>query len=110
MSDDPSASAPASSAGPGSPSGAVLPSRAVSPSSASRAAETLTGTVEAGVEPGCLVLKGSGGDHLLIFDPRTLRTQAKVGSSITVVGRAEPTQITTCQQGIPFVVSSVRAN
>jgi hypothetical protein len=71
-------------------------------------AETLSGTVEAGVEPGCLVLNGSGKDHLLLFDEQSLKAQAKVGSSITVTGRAEPTQLTTCQQGIPFIVSSVR--
>jgi hypothetical protein len=76
-------------------------------SSAPAGIETLSGTVEAGVEPGCLVLKGTGRDHLLLFDEQSLKAQAKVGSAITVVGKAEPTQLTTCQQGIPFVVTSV---
>jgi hypothetical protein len=71
--------------------------------------ETLSGTVEAGVEPGCLVLKGTGKDHVLLFDQQSLKAQVKIGSPITVVGKAEPTQLTTCQQGIPFIVSSVRS-
>jgi hypothetical protein len=75
----------------------------------SAGAETLTGTVEAGVEPGCLVLKGAGKDHLLLFDEQSLKSQAKVGSAITVTGSAKPAQVTTCQQGIPFIVTSVRA-
>jgi hypothetical protein len=81
-----------------------------SASAPAAAVETLSGTVEAGVEPGCLVLKGSGKDHLLLFGEPSLKAQAKVGSAITVVGKAEPTQLTTCQQGIPFIVASIHAN
>jgi hypothetical protein len=76
----------------------------------SAGAETLTGTVEAGVEPGCLLLKGSGKDHLLLFDEQSLKIQAKPGSSITVTGTAKPGQLTTCQQGIPFIVTSLRVD
>jgi hypothetical protein len=89
----------------------VAPGPSSSSSSSAPAAgdETLSGTVEAGVEPGCLVLKGTGKDHLLLFEPQSLKAQAKVGAAITVVGEAKPTQLTTCQQGIPFIVSSVRS-
>jgi hypothetical protein len=69
--------------------------------------ETLSGTVTAGVEPNCLLLTGDGPAHLLIFEDPTLRSQARVGASITVVGTSAPTQLTTCQQGIPFFVTSV---
>jgi hypothetical protein len=85
----------------------VAPPRSVPPSGTT---ETLTGTVEAGVEPGCLVLTGTGRDHLLLFADRSAKSLAKVGATVTVVGHAEPTRLTTCQQGIPFVVSSVRVN
>jgi len=97
----PAASASAPSAAPiGSPSG---PSKA-------RGDQTLTGTVAAGVEGNCLILQSADSHHQLIFDNPELRSKVKIGGSITVVGRAEPGQATTCQQGVPFIVTAVRAN
>jgi len=72
--------------------------------------QTLSGTVEAGVEPGCLLLRSAGRQHVLIFDDPALKSQATVGASITVSGTAEPGQMTTCQQGVPFIVTGLRAN
>jgi hypothetical protein len=72
--------------------------------------ETITGTVSAGVESGCLILQGSQSQHLLVFDDPGLRAEAKIGATITVTGRAEPALATTCQQGVPFIVTAVRAN
>jgi hypothetical protein len=74
---------------------------------ATSGSETLSGTVTAGVEPNCLLLTGNGPVHLLLFDDPSLRSKAQVGASVTVVGTAAPTQLTTCQQGIPFIVTSV---
>jgi hypothetical protein len=93
---------------PGAPASAAPPSSAAP--SADAPGETLSGTVAAGVEPNCLILQGGGTHHVLIFDDPSLRSVAKVGSSITVTGRAEPGQMTTCQQGVPFIVTAVRAN
>jgi len=90
---------------PGAPTSAPPPS-----SAAPSAGETLSGTVAAGVEPNCLILQGGGTHHVLLFDDPSLRAAAKVGSSITVTGRAEPAQMTTCQQGVPFIVTAIRAN
>lgn len=60
---------------------------------------TLTGTVTAGVEPGCLLLDG----YLLVGgDPGVIRA----GARITVTGRVVADLMTTCQQGTPFVVRS----
>jgi hypothetical protein len=98
---------------PSAPGGAPTSARSSTQPSAGRpsaGAETLTGTVEAGVEPGCLLLKGSGKDHLLLFGEQSLKAQAKPGSSVTVTGTAKPGQLTTCQQGIPFIVTSVRVD
>lgn len=67
-------------------------------------ASTLTGTVSAGVEPGCLVLDG----HLLVFDDPALKSKAEPGAQVTVSGRADPGLMTTCQQGTPFLVTAVR--
>jgi hypothetical protein len=97
-----SASAPASA-------GSETQSAGTKPSSGS-STETLSGTVAAGVEPNCLILQSADSHHVLIFGDPALRSQAKVGSSITVTGRAEPGQMTTCQQGVPFIVATVRAN
>ncbi|HEV8568372.1 MAG TPA: hypothetical protein VGQ92_15030 [Actinoplanes sp.] len=74
---------------------------------AATGSETLSGTVTAGVEPNCLLLTGNGPAHLLLFEDPSLRPKAQIGASITVVGTAAPTQLTTCQQGIPFIVTSV---
>lgn len=95
---------------PGAPASAAPPSTSSAAPSADAPGETLSGTVAAGVEPNCLILQGGGTHHVLIFGDPSLRAVAKVGSSITVTGRAEPGQMTTCQQGVPFIVTAVRAN
>lgn len=64
---------------------------------------TLTGTVTAGVEPNCLLLDG----HLLIFNDAAQKGSVRAGQRITVTGRPDEGLMTTCQQGVPFLVSSV---
>ncbi|MGR6317245.1 hypothetical protein Q2K19_06750 [Micromonospora soli] len=64
-------------------------------------AATLTGTVQAGVEPNCLLLDG----NLLVGGPRDVLTP---GARVTVTGHPQPDMMTTCQQGTPFVVESAR--
>jgi hypothetical protein len=90
----------------------VAPSAGL-PSAALPSAEgnqTLSGTVTAGVEPNCLVLSGDGATHLLVFHDESLRSAAKVGTVVTVVGKAQPELMSTCQQGTPFIVTSVLPN
>ncbi|MFI5926799.1 hypothetical protein ACIA3K_12530 [Micromonospora sp. NPDC051543] len=62
-------------------------------------ATELTGTITAGVEPNCVLLDG----YLLVGGPRDVLT---AGAQVTVTGRVEKGTMTTCQQGIPFVVES----
>ena len=100
---DAGAPAPAASAA-GTPE-SVTPSTAAP--SAPAGSTTLTGTVTAGVEPGCLLLKDGSGDHLLIFKDEAQKKSVTAGSKITVVGKANAGLMTTCQQGKPFEVSSV---
>jgi hypothetical protein len=69
--------------------------------------ETISGTVSAGVEPHCLILQDAKGSHMLVFDDPALKTSAPAGSKVTLVGHSEPTMMTTCQQGVPFIVTSV---
>ncbi|SCE73705.1 hypothetical protein [Micromonospora mirobrigensis] len=64
-------------------------------------ATTLTGTIQAGVEPNCLLLDG----NLLIGGPRDV---LKPGTRVVVTGKSQPDMMTTCQQGTPFVVESAR--
>jgi hypothetical protein len=100
------------SAEPAEPAGALAaPSAAPSADLPSaEGSQTLSGTVTAGVEPDCLVLKGGTDSHLLVFDDESLRSAAKVGTEVTVVGRAQPGMMTTCQEGTPFLVTSVLPN
>jgi hypothetical protein len=65
----------------------------------------LRGTVEAGVEPGCLILESGGKTYGLYGgDPAVL----SVGAKVRVRGVPQPDMVTTCQQGIPFQVSEAR--
>ena len=100
------ATAPSSSA----PSSGVPSAVPTAEPSAGKPAETgsktLSGKITAGVEPGCLLLD----DHLLIFDDPALKSAAKAGATVTVTGRAEKGMMTTCQQGTPFIVTTIRAN
>ncbi len=69
--------------------------------------ETITGTVTAGVEPNCLLVNDSSGSHLLVFDDPAMRADAAVGSKVKINGRSDATMMSTCQQGVPFIVVSV---
>lgn len=112
-------SAPAAaSAEPAEPSGAPVPpsteptgtepTGSAVPPAPGAGSRTLTGTVVAGVEPGCLLLQGAGFSHLLVFGPGVQRSAAVEGARLTVVGEVKPDLMTTCQQGAPIVVSEIR--
>ncbi len=109
------APAPSASIGPSEsvapsaePSGSAGPPGSAPPPPSAAGALSISGTVAAGVEPDCLLLTGRDGEHLLVFDDESMRAKAEVGTRITVTGRAEPAMMSTCQQGIPFIVTSVR--
>jgi hypothetical protein len=97
-----SSSVPPSSSGRSDPSSSS--SSLASPSSS---AQAISGTVAEGVEPSCLLLRGDGKPHLLVFADPALKSKAIVGAKVTVVGTAKPAQMTTCQQGTPFLVTSL---
>jgi hypothetical protein len=99
-------SSPGSSS-PGSPT-AASPTPSASKPTATGAQTTISGTVAEGIEPKCLIVRDAGGSHVLYFDDPALRSAVKVGAQVTLIGRSEPTMMTTCQQGVAFVVSSVK--
>jgi len=67
----------------------------------------VTGTVEAGVEANCRLIQDDAGSHVLYFHDPALKAEAPVGKKVTVTGHSEPGMMTTCQQGTPFIVTSV---
>jgi hypothetical protein len=99
---------PSSSAAPSSaaPSDDLSPS--VKPPQGRPGVQTLTGTVTDGVEPGCVLLSGPAGSHLLIFDDPALKAQATSGTELAVTGQVKPDMMSTCQQGTPFLVTGIR--
>jgi hypothetical protein len=86
-----------------SPARRTPPPFATPPASPDGGAGTVTvsGTVEAGVEPNCLVLNG-----YLLVGGRDEGVRA--GARVTVTGQARPDLVTTCQQGTPLQVETVR--
>lgn len=90
------------SAGGAAPSGAQSPGASEPEPSGSVTA--ISGTVQAGVEPGCVLLNTGAKTYLLIGGDRTAM---KSGAKLTVYGTPEPGMLSTCQQGTPFRVSRV---
>ena len=80
---------PGQATGPARPSGKV----------------TVTGTVRAGVEPGCLLLDAEGGQRYLLVGGD--RAELRAGSRVAVTGRVDRNLLSTCQQGEPLVVASI---
>lgn len=76
----------------------VQPKEPAGPGARVSSLSTLTGTVTAGVEPNCLLIDGFlliGGDRAVI----------RAGARLTVTGRVDRAVVSTCQQGVAFVVS-----
>ncbi|MFI5844438.1 hypothetical protein ACIA8K_32555 [Catenuloplanes sp. NPDC051500] len=68
---------------------------------------TVTGQVTAGVEPGCRLLSDGRNSYLLLGGDETV---AAVGAQVTVTGTVGEGMMTTCQQGTPLQVTSVKAS
>ncbi|WP_306212429.1 hypothetical protein [Actinoplanes sp. RD1] len=105
------APAPSASAVPSAEAGVPseepgVPSQEPSAPDEGAATTTLSGTIEAGVEPNCLILD----KHLLVFKDPALKSAAKAGASVTVTGRVAEGMMTTCMQGTPFEVTALRPN
>jgi hypothetical protein len=84
----------------GAPSLTAAPATPI-PTGAPAAPITISGTVQAGVEANCLLLKG-----YLLVGGRDEGVRA--GAKVTVTGRARSDLLTTCQQGTPLQVETVR--
>jgi hypothetical protein len=68
--------------------------------------KTLRGTVSAGVEANCMLLNADDGTaYLLLGGDRKIITE---GARVEATGQVLTGMATTCQQGTPFTVSTVR--
>ncbi|SMD18441.1 hypothetical protein [Lentzea albidocapillata] len=69
---------------------------------------TLTGVVQSGVEPSCLVLKADDGRQFLLLggNPDVLQT----GAEVMVEGTPALEKPTTCMQGIPLRVTDAKSS
>jgi hypothetical protein len=95
-------------AGPGvttAPPTPTTPTTMVVPPTRPAGKVTVTGTVTAGVESGCLLLDaGPGGPYLLVGGDRS---ELSPGRRVAVTGRVDRSLLSTCQQGEPLVVTSI---
>jgi hypothetical protein len=67
----------------------------------------VTGTVQQGVEPGCLILDTGKGQRYVLLSQDT--SKLKPGAKVEVVGVRATGQISYCQQGQPLEVLTVKA-
>jgi hypothetical protein len=76
-------------------------------SSDAKAEMTITGTVEAGVESGCLVMTYEGTVYGIFgrFDESIVHA----GAEVTLHGHLDPGMMSFCQQGTPFVVEEAES-
>jgi hypothetical protein len=77
------------------------------PPPAAGSAITATGTVVAGIEPGCTVLHTDQGQNYLLVGGD--RGKLREGARVQVRGRLLRDLLSTCQQGLPLQVASVAA-
>lgn len=66
-------------------------------------AVTIDGVIEAGVEPGCKVLTAGNTKFLILGG-----NDVPMGVPVTVEGTLQPGVLSTCQQGTPLRVTSVK--
>jgi hypothetical protein len=68
---------------------------------------TLRGVIQDGVEPGCHLIRVDGGGLYLLLGGDV--SNVRPGGRVEVVGVPKPLLATTCQQGTPLQVTSIRA-
>jgi hypothetical protein len=68
---------------------------------------TATGTIVAGIEPGCTVLHTDQGQNYLLVGGD--RGKLREGARVQVHGKLLRDLVSTCQQGLPLQVDSVAA-
>ena len=67
---------------------------------------TLSGTISAGTEAGCVLLEQDGTTYNLIGGDKDVLAE---GADVEVTGKVSEDAMTTCQEGTPFQVDSATA-
>ncbi|WP_051326208.1 hypothetical protein [Glycomyces tenuis] len=83
------------------------PSMGSSDKPTSNAVMTITGTIESGVESGCLVMTYNGTVYGIFgqYD----KSVVYAGAEVTLHGHLDPGMMSFCQQGTPFVVEEAES-
>lgn len=97
---------PVGSTGTGSSTGPIETPSVSAPVTKAGPKVTLTGTLSEGVEAGCTLLRAEDGKEYLLVGA-AVREAAKKGGALTVTGQVQEGLVTTCMQGIPFLVDRV---
>lgn len=74
------------------------------PQASASGTATVTGVIQRGAEPSCLLVDGPHGQLLLVGDRLA---KLRVGERVTVTGHVVTGIATHCMQGTPFEVTSV---
>ena len=97
-----------SSASAASTTGTPTPSLTDPPTNGKAMTVTMTGTIEDGVESGCLVFTDEAtGETYSITSDRLPGSAAALGSRVTVTGTVDPDLMSFCQQGPVLLVDEV---
>ena len=86
---------------PSTPTGSPEDRTRPPPMSGQSSTVRIRGTLSDGIEPGCVLLTSNGVVYQVIWRHGTPVT----GPEIEVEGTVQPDLMTTCQQGIPLVVT-----
>jgi hypothetical protein len=88
------------------PTAPTTPTSTTAPGSPGKTQITATGTLRDGVEPGCVLLQAEQGPlYLLVGGDRGKLT---AGGRVQVTGVLSPDLLSTCQEGQPLLVSSIK--
>jgi len=88
------------------PTAPTTPTSTTAPGSPGKSQITATDTLRDGVEPGCVLLEAEQSTvYLLVGGDRGKLT---AGGRVQVTGVLSPDLLSTCQQGQPLLVSSIK--
>lgn len=99
-----------SSEGDGGATGTPTQNGALSTGVARPATELVrvTGEIEAGTQPGCLVLNADFTKYVLVGgDPAALQSYQEEDTAVTVTGQAHTPTPTNCTDGVPLAIQKI---
>lgn len=86
----------------------IDPSQGITDDDKAAGMQTISGTIEEGVEHGCLIMTTDDGTVYGLYGGEDDVMQ--VGNDVTLEGEVDETVMSFCQQGTPFVVTQATLN